>query len=373
MRICIIRSNPVNPDSRVEKEVSALCSAGHKVHVLAWDRDDSYKRRTEYLTVQNCRAVITRIGFKASFGEGFKNIVPFAGFQILMFRHLFQNRDRYDVIHACDFDTAFLSQIAAKILHKKFIFDIFDFIYGEPQNWFQKFIKKAEIRIISQSDAVIICSEERKKQIKDAHPKKLAVIHNTPMETGKKAFETTGDRHPVRAVYVGILQDYRLLKEMLSFYKKHSEYEWHVGGFGKYEQEFIDASQKYKNIIFYGKISYEQTLSLESQCDIITAVYDPRIENHRFAAPNKFYEGLMLGKPLIMVKGTGMSEIVKKYDIGELIDYSEKGFREGILKLVHRKMDWKEMSKKMQNLYHEKYSWEVMADRLCRLYRDINV
>ena len=81
----------------------------------------------------------------------------------------------------------------------------------------------------------------------------------------------------------------------------------------------------------------------------------------------------MLGKPLIMVKGTGMSEIVKKYDIGELIDYSEKGFREGILKLVHRKMDWKEMSKKMQNLYHEKYSWEVMADRLCRLYRDISV
>ena len=34
----------------------------------------------------------------------------------------------------------------------------------------------------------------------------------------------------------------------------------------------------------------------------MTAIYDPNISNHYYAAPNKFYEALMLGKPLIMVK-----------------------------------------------------------------------
>lgn len=38
-RVCILRSNPVRPDSRVEKEAWSLAKAGYDVHILAWDRD----------------------------------------------------------------------------------------------------------------------------------------------------------------------------------------------------------------------------------------------------------------------------------------------------------------------------------------------
>ena len=54
--------------------------------------------------------------------------------------------------------------------------------------------------------------------------------------------------------------------------------------------------------IGYGKLQYSQTLALESQCDIRVATYDPSIRNHKYSAPNKFYESLMLGKPIIMAK-----------------------------------------------------------------------
>ena len=37
-RVVMLRSNPVNPDSRVEKEVLALSKAGFDVQILAWDR-----------------------------------------------------------------------------------------------------------------------------------------------------------------------------------------------------------------------------------------------------------------------------------------------------------------------------------------------
>lgn len=34
MKILFIRSNPVNPDSRVEKEIATLAKAGHDVMLL---------------------------------------------------------------------------------------------------------------------------------------------------------------------------------------------------------------------------------------------------------------------------------------------------------------------------------------------------
>ena len=193
---------------------------------------------------------------------------------------------------------------------------------------------------------------------------------------GLKAF-VAADSFPIKQtdkikiVYVGILQDFRLLKEITDCIAEDKRFEFHVGGFGKYEQFFTEKSQKYDNIFFYGKLSYEKTLSLENECDIMLAVYDPSIENHRFAAPNKFYESLMLGKPVVMVLETGMSNIVATNNLGVLIEYSKTGFKDGLNKLIACKTEWNEMGKRANKIYNEKYSWSEMSKRLIRLYESI--
>ena len=146
------------------------------------------------------------------------------------------------------------------------------------------------------------------------------------------------------------------------------EVELHIGGFGKYEKYMEEAAKKYGNVKFYGRMQYEETLQLEDNCDLMTAIYDPSIGNHRYAAPNKFYEALFLGKPLLMVKGTGMSDIVEKEDIGVLIDYSSIGFRRGVRQLIARRAEWKQMGERMKRIYSDKYSWNEMEKRLRELY-----
>ena len=138
--ICILRSNPVNPDSRVEKEAKALEEVGYKVIIFCWDRDSNHPIKKEFLP--NTQIEIYRAGFKASYGEGMKNIIPYLKFQFCMRKWLSQNRNYYDAVHACDFDTANFSISVAKKLNKLFIFDIFDFICGSPKNFFQRIIKK---------------------------------------------------------------------------------------------------------------------------------------------------------------------------------------------------------------------------------------
>lgn len=371
--ILFIRSNAVNPDSRVEKEVTTLKNKGYNVEILAWDRQENYSLKKENLEIQK-DIIINRKGIKAAFGVGFKkNILPLLKFQLYIFYFLTKNRNKLDIIHACDFDTALSSFIFAKIFRKKFIYDIFDFYIDccNVPNKLRKIILRLDNYVISHSDTVILCTEKRKEQIEGSFPKKVVIIHNTPYEKILKN-EYLKNNEKIKIVYVGVLlKKERLIEELINIAKENKNYELHIGGFGILEEYIRKITTEYNNIIFYGKISYNKTLELENQCDIMTAIYDPSKRNHYYAAPNKFYEALMLGKPLIMVKGTGMSEIVENNNIGEVIDFNKKSLENGIKNLVNRKDEWNEINKNMKKIYKEKFSWEEMEKRLLKLYEEL--
>ena len=367
-RIFILRSNPVNPDSRVEKEAAALAVAGYDVHIIAWDRDSEINEVYDYVDVDGIKIPIVRFGHKASFGDGLKNIRPFLFFQWHLYSYLKANP--CDVIHACDYDTAYTARKAYNRKKSKFIYDIFDFDRGRQDHFLSKIMRHIQKNIVLKSDATIICTEERINQFNGYRPHKYAVIHNSP-----HLKPTTEDSHNesdrIRLAYVGILIDNRLLKEISEFVVENPKYELHIGGFGMLENYFATLSNKYDNIIFYGKIPYKRTLEIEESCDILLAVYDPTVINHKYAAPNKFYEGLMLGKPLIMAKGTGMSNVLLENDIGVVVDFTKEGFESGVHELTTRKDEWTQMSKKMKEIYDRDYSWDVMSKRLINLYEDI--
>ena len=371
-KVCIIRSNPVRPDSRVEKEAWTLACAGYKVHILAWDRDSDHAEQESVITVAGEDIPITRLGYKAAFNAGMKSLKPYLKFQFHMMRWLRKHRGEIDIIHACDFDTAFFSQFVRK--KKIFVYDIFDFLYGEPGSFLQRIVRKAQLGIIDRADATIICTEERREQIRAASPRRLAVIHNTPFreqhsESNDFVFKSDSDR--IKVAYVGILADERLLTAIGHYFTQNHDAEFHIGGFGPLAGYYETLAKQNDNIFFYGRIPYHHTLELESRCDIMTAIYDPSIENCRHAAPNKFYESLMLGKPVMMTRGTGMSEIVERYGLGELIDFSEEGFGAGFTRLIGRRDEWPAISERMVRLYHEEYSWDEMRKRLIHLYGEL--
>lgn len=372
-RIIITRSNPVCPDSRVEKEALTLMDEGYDVTILCWDRDSNHKIEKSFLNLSNKKIPILRIGYKATFGEGIKNLFQYLKFQFSMRHWIKKNHYDFDILHACDFDTAFFTYRLAKRMKKKVVFDIFDFLYCEPIGIVQKIIKKCQLRIINNADLTIICTEERKKQIEGSKPKNLIVVHNSPStkQLPNNIIFKKRNTEKIRICYVGILQDGRLLKEIGHYFSAHPEYEFHVGGFGYLSDYFKKLSDDNSNIHFYGRIPYEKTLELEFNCDVMLAIYDPKIQNHRYAAPNKFYESLFLGKPVVMVRGTGMSSTVEENNIGELIDYSEEGFSLGVDKLVLKKQHWARISKKMKELYESDYSWEIMKIRLLNAYKNL--
>ena len=375
-KVVLIRSNPVSPDPPVEKVADTLLSLGFKVTVIGWDRN-SNEDKTEELKLERGNAEIIRFGIPAVFGGGIKkNLIPLRKFQSKLRVWLERNAKSFDIIHAFDFDTGFIANKISKKYNKPLIYHILDFYidsHNIPSSFLKDKIKKSEFSVINNSYATIICSEKRKEQIKGSHPKRLEIIHNTPKATEEfdSRFELKGLKDKCKIAYVGILAGSRFIREIIEFVKSDGRFEFHIGGFGSMENEIVKAAQDCERIYFYGKLPYKKTLTLENSCDIMTAIYDPKVPNHKYAAPNKFYESLMLGKPVVMAKNTGFDEIIEKNKIGCLIDFSFEGLSKGLEDLISRKENFPEISKTMKQLYKEKYSWSIMEERITNLYKGL--
>ena len=374
-RILILRSNPVDPDPRVEKEAETLLKAGYTVDIFCWDRQEDYQIRESVIRMEHGTCNVFRIGIKASFGGGFKkNLRPLLKFQRAITSFIKENQQKYSAVHACDFDTGLSAYRATRGTQIKIVYDIFDYYadaFSVPGS-LKRIIMTLDSHIINHADGVIICSEQRREQIKGTHPKRLAVIHNSPTE---KAFESGSketDSQLLRIAYVGILSDGRLIPELLKIVSLHEqEYELSIAGFGKLESLAQEYAERCKNIVFHGRTDYSRTLEIENEADVLPAIYDPSVANHRYAAPNKFYEALMLGKPLIMCRNTGMSDLVEEYRIGVCIDYSEESLAEGLGIIRGRLPEYRAGSSSEKGIYREQYSWETMSKRLIHLYSHV--
>lgn len=379
MNIIMVRSLKGYPDSRVEKELYSL-SKEYNVSLFGWNRysniDDITSQKVEVFGKEITYYHYNQI---APIGLGFKKLLfPLLKYWNAEYKFLKKHIDSFDIIHACDFDTVLPALYIAKKYHKKIVYDIFDY-YADSHSApsvVKKIIKSIENYVIGKCNATIICSEKRREQICDSRPKMLEIVHNTPIrintsESGN--FVMYGDA--VNLVYVGLLSEDRYLREISNVVNKRTDVVWHIGGWGPLNSFFEELAGKSKNIKYYGELSYINALELESKCDIMTALYDPLVPNHRYAAPNKFYEAIMLGKPLIMIKNTGMDEYLIDNELGEVINLEENDFEKkfdvALSNLLKRRNDWDKIKSKAQDLYNSEFSWEQMETRLLNLYRKI--
>ena len=171
-----------------------------------------------------------------------------------------------------------------------------------------------------------------------------------------------------------MLSEDRYLKEIAEVVAGRNDIEWHVAGFGILEDYFQNFAEKNDNVFFYGKISYPQAVYLESKCDFMTAIYNPEVSNHKYAAPNKFYEALMLGKPIIMIRDTGMDDIVEKNSIGIVLNIDQMTFGEcfnDALTELMKKPNLVDVSVREKRIYEKEFSWFEMEHRLVNLYNEI--
>lgn len=365
-RVLFLRSNPVDPDPRVEKAALALKEAGYEIRVLGWDRTGVLPRLEE-----SQFGVLERIALPAGFGRGLRNLPALLHFQVRLFRYLWHHRKEFDVIHACDFDTILPALLIARIFHKKLVYDVFDFyadMIRHTPSMIRNLVRLVDITVMGWADAVILADESRAQQIHGANPKRLEFVYNSP--DIREAYPCPPPPPPLRIAYVGQLQLERGIMHVLTLMERHPEWQLDLAGYGGDEDVLLARAQRINNVIFHGRVSYRQALELNAQAHVLFATYDPTIPNHRYSSANKLFEAMALGRPIVVARGTGMDRLVERYGLGFVVEYGNLDQLESAFTRILR---WDESERtsfahRVKDLFRNHFAWPKMADRLRRLY-----
>ena len=224
---------------------------------------------------------------------------------------------------------------------------------------------------ISAVDNVIVCNEERKKLISSKNHFKTIVVHNTPdLLTNKilKKKVSLSKTNKMKIVYVGTLHFGRLILEIVSEALNNIDFELHIAGFGPYENEIKSISNSSENIFFYGRLSNEKSISLQKECDILFATYDPSISINKYSAPLKLYEAMLLSKPIVVCRGTTSDLIVNRYSMGSVINYNKFEFWKSIKEISSNRNSLKKMGLNSHKAYVNEFNWSIMEKKFINLF-----
>lgn len=366
-----MRNSDFIADSRLRRAAGVAADAGINANVLSWNRRGQPKTEQAFL-LKGKNVRIRYFNKNAEFGRGIYNIFNLMLFNLWLIKELFKARGEYKAVHVCDLDVAIPALIVKAVLGKKICYDIFDF-YAHTHKMPElvgKFVAWVEYKVCQLSDWVIVCNESRKQQLPAAVQDKTVVIHNTPEIDGVTLVDVDEQKSDVfKICYVGTLPAHgRLLKEIIQNFPLDFHVKLDIAGSGPLEDFIKEAQINNSNVNYYGQVSIEKALAMQSASDLLFATYDPSILINKNSAPNKIYEAMALSKPIIVCKDTDADKIVISNEMGVAIKYSADEFWSSVRGFVNDKERCTKLGSNGRVAYSKKYSWRSMAIVLDGIY-----
>lgn len=335
---------------------------------------DSGKTKTSESRVVfgSCRPVrYFEISVRIGYGLGLRNLFGILRYQIVSLFHLLKMARKIEVLYAIDFLMGLPFFVVSVLLRKPFVYHIADRFtdsYKVPKV-LQPVFAFLEKLLIINARAVIIPNENRFDDILKKFEDKVAIIYNTPEDISPilEPKHTCENRRQgrLRIAYFGILSEDRFIKQLCEVVRNNNRLELDIGGYGSLDKFVEAAAGSCSRIRFFGSIPYEKVLEIQAQSDLLVAMYDPSIKNNRNSSPNKLYEAMMLGKPIIVAKGMGIDSFVEGNDIGYVVDYNINDFAYLIEQLLSCDLKVLELKGlRSRELYETSYNWKIMSERL---------
>jgi glycosyltransferase involved in cell wall biosynthesis len=368
--IAVLRSNP--KDAALVRLVKILTRSG-RVNCFLWDRQGDFEPA---VTDDRVRYI------KCCIQAGFNDVKTF--FKLFLFQGwLFLKimASHHDVIHAIDLDTGVIGFLAAKLKSKKFVYQCLDPYYAAlPPEWprfMADWAKKIENFVINRADLFIITDRLRLPQHKGAAPKRILEFPNVPFYD-QSELTPSPRKEGFLVGYIGSLTAGRGLKELVEAVGglDHQGVRLIIGGFGPLEEMIVSMSQNHSNIAFTSWVPYRQLLEMESSFDLFIQVLDPDDEKVYWgsASPNKLYESMAFGKPIIVGKGTLTEKKIAAFGNGVAVTYgSIKELQDAILLFKNDPDLAREMGEKGRAEFQRNFRPDIMENRLTAMYKSLIV
>jgi len=360
----------------VNKVAKTLSENGYDVKLLVWDRQNTLEAK------EGDGYTVCKFNLKA----------PYDRFTVLfylpiwwVYEFFFLLKDRCNVIHACDLDTLIPAIIIKLVRRVRLCYTIYDFyasnlpggrfpILTKPIRSLVASVEKFGIRF---TDVLFLVDESRLEQVKGARIKKLVYIYNSPPDyfaaRGKPAAESMTGTSAITMFYAGAIHRSRGLEHVVEAVEGLEDVRLVVAGTGPDKGIVEDACRRCERIQYLGQIPYSEVIEGTVAADILFAFYDPAIPNNKYASPNKLFEAMMCGKPIVVSDGSSMTKVVGEENCGLVVPYGDvPAIRGAVLKLKNDSQLRQTLGQNGRKAYESRYSWRIMEQRLLDSYQQLS-
>ena len=373
-RVLMVVSNGFTHDPRVAAEAASLTQAGYEVTVLAWDRDGT-------LPVEEMRDRVRVVRVRNTLGM---RLNPYELFWLRAFwrvatrRALELHREKpFHVVHCHDLDTLPVGVALRRRPGVSLVYDaheFFPYIVGElsrAKPWEGRFAR-LERRLAPHAALILVASPPQQEYFAAMTRGPIVTVMNT-RALAYRDYEPP--RNPrMRVVYIGSLQMDRLLVPFAELAVGDDSFEAEIGGWGPAAAPIRELAAKSRgNLRFLGVVSMEDVVPRTHAADVVYSLLDPSKRLFRLAAPNKFFEALVAGRPVLVTRGTWVGSEVEAAECGLAIEYSKASLRDALRTLQKDASLRERLGRNAFRLAGERYNWAHEERTLLGAYRQLGV
>lgn len=350
------------PDPRINKRIKVIEDLGMDVTTVYWNRYQEL-----FKTNENIQNITINVGDSSR--KFFLRIIK--GMLVSMVSFKFLIKLKPVLIYIDGIDLLFPAFIYKWMFHNRtrIILEIADLPgYHIYTGVLRMFLEKMVNFFIMKSNLVVFTSpffwNDYYKDLL-GNVKDIFILENLPEERIFKNFKK--GRHEVFTIgFIGSIRYINQLKLLCEACEDIPGVKIFLAG-GPIPSELKEFLSKYPKIEYFGPYSYERDIvDLYSKIDVVYAVYDTNSENVRIAIPNKLYEAIVCGLPIIVAKKTRLAEYVEDLGVGFAVsDRSVDELRELILKLKNERNIIETIEKKAEAIRH-RYYWENVIEEFKR-------
>ncbi len=312
-KVVVSVSNDLITDQRVHKVCTSLSNNEFKVLLVGCKKKSNLKPLDRNYDTKRLSLIFT------------KGFLFYAEFNIrLFFFLLFQKKT---ILLANDIDILLSNFLISKLQRKKLVFDSHELFSEIPELVDRKKVKKVwlylEKKIIPKlKNAYTVCGSIA-AYYEEKYQAKFKVVRNLPikMSVEKEALKFETNKKII--LYQGAVNVGRGIELMIEAMQFINDYLFLIVGGGDILYDLkrkVEKLQLQDKVVFYGKVTPKELKKITPNAVVGISIEEDIGLNYRYALPNKIFDYLQAGIPILVSNLPEMKKIVHDYQVGEIIE-----------------------------------------------------
>lgn len=315
--------------------------------------------------------------FKLIFNKG---VLFYAEYNLRLFFFLLFRK--HDIYHANDLDTLLPMWLISSIHRKKLVYDTHEYFTGVPEIQNRYFVKKVwsgiEKFLFPKVKHVFTVNESISELYFKEYKSRPLVIRNLPEKKIINKLKSRKDLGLPENKKVVILQGsginiHRGAEELLEAIAIQDKLFLCVVGKGDVINNLKKRSSKpdlISKVLFVDALPYEKMMQYTINADVGVSLDKPNNLNYLYSLPNKVFDYLKVGIPIVCSDLVELSKIINIYNCGILIKNHQP---KSILTALNSVLDEKNYSifKAAALRVNNELNWENESESLINCYKKL--